>query len=586
MYNQSCRQLNGINILRPMKKYIAIAVLLTISGLGFRLFLALRLPNDEPDDGRLYARIAINILEHRSYSIETEEPYTPTYIRVPGYPLFLAGVYAAFGRDNNRAARVAQAVLDTITCWLIALLAVAWAPAGWDDKKRRWLLLIALAMAVSCPFPAIYVTTILTETCTTLLATACALLATLAMRSDSWKRSAALWIAAGVVGGAATLFRPDSGLFAAAVGVTLSLVGIRGVIARRRGHKLTGSIDGRDADRSRRTLARTFAHGVALTIGFVVALAPWTIRNARIFGVFQPIAPQYANMPGEFSPWGYTQWLRTWVDDVKYTESLEFPLDVGPLHIEQVPDYAFDSPEERDRVAALFARYNNPSSTAAPQAEPKQARAPGPSAEAQPPVSGGTAEAGADEESPDESGLHNEEEPDTSEEANQAVEMTPDIDAGFAELARERIARHPLRYYLIVPLKRAASLWFDTHSQYYPFQGELLPLSALDSDIHQQYWLPLFMFLTLLYTALGLAGAWLMWLDKRSRGWLLLLALLIIPRLAFLTSMENPEPRYVVEFFAFVIAAGSIAFTDLIWARLLKLSRNWQRKGEPVKADA
>src|SRR3989441_6656175 len=173
-----------------MKKYVAVAVLLTLAGLGFRLFLALHLPNDEPDDGRLYARIAVNVLEHRSYSIETEEPYSPTLIRVPGYPLFIAGVYAVFGRDNNRAVRIVQAVLDTITCWLIALLALAWAPAGWPLDKRRRLFLIALAMAVCCPFPAIYVTTILTETCTTLLATLCALSATLAVKAESRVKSA------------------------------------------------------------------------------------------------------------------------------------------------------------------------------------------------------------------------------------------------------------------------------------------------------------------------------------------------------------------------------------------------------------
>ena len=114
-----------------MKAFIATAALITIAGLGFRLFIALRLPNDEPDDGRLYARIALNVLDHKSYSIETEEPYTPTFIRVPGYPLFIAGVYSLLGHDNNRAVRVVQAVLDAITCWLIALLALAWAPFGW-----------------------------------------------------------------------------------------------------------------------------------------------------------------------------------------------------------------------------------------------------------------------------------------------------------------------------------------------------------------------------------------------------------------------------------------------------------------------
>src|SRR5215510_2588591 len=184
-----------------MKKYTAAVVLLTLAGLGFRLFLALRLPNDEPDDGRVYARIAINVLEHRSYSIETEDPYSPTLIRVPGYPLFIAGVYALFGHDNNRAVRVVQAVLDTITCWLIALLALAWAPDSWPEKKRRQLFLIALGLAVTCPLPAIYVTTLLTETCTILLATALALAATLAIKNCSNRKGAAWWMAAGILGG-------------------------------------------------------------------------------------------------------------------------------------------------------------------------------------------------------------------------------------------------------------------------------------------------------------------------------------------------------------------------------------------------
>ena len=559
-----------------MKKFIIVAVLLTVAGLGFRLFLALHLPTDEPDDGRLYARIAVNILEHRTYSIETEEPHSPTFIRVPGYPLFIAGVYAVFGRDNNRAVRVVQAVLDTITCWLIALLALAWAPASWSSGKRRRLLLIALAMAVICPFPAIYVTTILAETCTTLLATGCALSASLAMNTASHTKSAGLWALSGLSGGLATMFRPDSGLFIAAVGFTLLFVSLSRVIGRAR----------RDNDRPsdvlagtpRQILVRTLVCGVMLTIGVAAPLTPWTIRNARVFGVFQPIAPQYANMPGEFVPRGYTGWLRTWVDDVKYTELLEFPLDVGPLHIEHVPAYAFDSTEEREQVAALFERYNNPPSTPLSQAQPEQVPA-APDPKAQESTSGSKEEAASadgdpEEEAPEEADAADEEEPDeqdtNAEEGKQAVEMTPDIDAGFAEIARARIARRPLRHYLIVPLKRAVALWFDTHSQYYPFQGQLLPLSDLDSDIHQQYWLPFFALLTLLYTILGAAGAWLLWRDKRSRRWLLLLALLIMPRLAFLTSMENPEPRYVVEFFAFAIAAGSLAFTDLIWDRVLK----------------
>jgi hypothetical protein len=107
----------------------------------------------------------------------------------------------------------------------------------------------------------------------------------------------------------------------------------------------------------------------------------------------------------------------------------------------------------------------------------------------------------------------------------------------------------------------------------------MLPLSELDTDIHQQYWLPFFMFLTVFYTGLAVGGAWLMWRDKGSRGWLLLFALLILPRLAFLTSMENPEPRYVVEFFSFVVAACSLAMIAS-WDWLLE-----RRKGQKGRHD-
>ena len=143
--------------------------------------------------------------------------------------------------------------------------------------------------------------------------------------------------------------------------------------------------------------------------------------------------------------------------------------------------------------------------------------------------------------------------------------MTPEIDAGFAQIARERVARHPFRYYVWLPLKRAHSLWFDTHSQYYPFDGDLLPLEDLDYDIHQQYWLPLFAGLTLIYSLLGIAGGWLLWQTRNfnARLGVLLAALMIFIRVGFFASLENPEPRYVVEVFPFLSILGGIALVRL-----------------------
>jgi 4-amino-4-deoxy-L-arabinose transferase-like glycosyltransferase len=137
------------------------------------LFIAIRLANDEPDDGRVYSQIARNILEQHVYSHDSQPPYTPSLIRLPGYPLFLAGVYKVFGIGNNTAVRVVQALIDTATCVLIALIAFAWA-----EERKHPAALIAFTLAAVCPFTAIYVATILTEVSTNFLAVAMVLTAT------------------------------------------------------------------------------------------------------------------------------------------------------------------------------------------------------------------------------------------------------------------------------------------------------------------------------------------------------------------------------------------------------------------------
>jgi hypothetical protein len=517
-----------------MKRHLAIGVALTIAAAGFRLFLALRLPNDDDDDGRFYAQIARNLLDHRGYSGEEEEPYVPTYARVPGYPLFLAGVYSVFGRDNNTAVRFIQISLDIVTCWLVALLAVAWAPIAWGLEKRRRAMLIALALAAACPFSAVYVTTILTETWATLLVTAFVLVATLGLKSERCKTSAALWLAAGLLGGVATMFRPDCALFLGGAGLMLLIVRLLQTFAR-----LRRSSEQAGRESARPIMARTLFGCLAVSVGFASVLAPWTIRNAGVFGVFEPVAPAYANMPDEFAPFGYIAWLRTWVDDERYVSPVEDGLGLYPIIIERIPDQAFDSAEERDLVRELLDRYNNPSKPATdPSDEDDNAGDPGP-----------------------------------------AVLMTPEIDAQFGQIARERIARHPLRHYLVLPLKRAASLWFDTHSQYYPFQGQLFPLYDLDTQAHQQYWLWLFALLTWFYTMAGVIGAWIMWRAESSRRWVLLLVLLILPRLVFLAAQEHPESRYTVEFFPLIAAAGGLALACLTLDRIRRLFAGGKSKG-------
>ena len=564
--------------------------LLLAAALCFRVVIARFWPNDEPGDGKIYAQIARNVLEQHVYSHATEAPFGPSLIRLPGYPLFLAGIYAVFGHGDNTAVRVAQALIDTASCALIALLAFYWEP---DEKLKRRSAIAALALAAVCPFSTIYVATILTETPTIFFAIAMCVTATLAFQARDQRRAILWWIATGIISGLAVLFRPDSGLFAAAIGVTLVAT------------TLLGSSHARDTRPWKDILfrfARASFLGAVFSLAFCLVLVPWTIRNHRVFHLFQPLAPAHAEMPGEFVPRGYLAWLRTWIDDGRYIGPVLWALDESPIKIADVPDRAFDSTEEKQRVAALLDKYNHPVDEQSQNARNAQSQAspspPDNQAEAdEQDKSNGNANdnlndnANANSEEADSGNQNDEDNANGNDEADendqadenstanqastQAVEMTPEIDASFAQIAAERKARHPFRYFLWLPFKRGLSLWFNTHSHYYPFEGELLPLSDLDYDIHQQYWLPLFAGLTFVYTLLGVAGGWFLWSSGlfAARRWLLLAALMILFRVGFFSTLENPEPRYVVEVFPFLSVLGGIALV-----RLIEISRTSPKK--------
>jgi hypothetical protein len=87
-------------------RYFWIVISILVLGGAFRLAVAHWLPNDAPGDGRqCYAQMARNVLEQHVYSHEAQPPYNPSLVRLPGYPLFLAGVYSIFGHTSNGAVR-------------------------------------------------------------------------------------------------------------------------------------------------------------------------------------------------------------------------------------------------------------------------------------------------------------------------------------------------------------------------------------------------------------------------------------------------------------------------------------------------
>jgi 4-amino-4-deoxy-L-arabinose transferase-like glycosyltransferase len=505
---------------RKLRLLIIIWPVLTIAALTFDVCIADRLANDEPDDGRLYSKFARNLVDRGVFSADDSEPFTPSMIRLPGYPLLVAVVYRAFGEGNDRAVRIVQGILHFITAVIAA--AIAWVWCFGTRRRRRKAAVWSFVLTAFCPFTAIYSATLLSEVPATLFLALGIFSATLALTTRNLVSAAFWWAASGIYFGGDVLIRPDSGLFAFGAGMTL-----------------LGSFLMRKP--FRKAFLAVIACGAAFCLAFALMLVPWTIRNERVFSVFQPLAPAHAEAPGEFVPEGYFLWLRTWIDDQRYIGPMLWDLEEKPIMIGSVPDSAFDTDNERARVAALLDQYNH--SSPPDEASPDDDRS------------------NSDEQSPDTDDDNNNEVSDDVGE--QDLTVTPEVDAGFRAIANERIQRHPVRFYLVLPAKRAVSMWFDTHSKYYPFDGELFPLHDLDTETYQHLWLPAFAALVWMYTVGAVFGIALLWFARNGKGrvWVLMAIFLSLPRVVYFSTLENPEPRYFVELFLLAAILTGVALS-------------------------
>src|SRR5215467_7003214 len=130
-------------------------LLATAAALALRLYFVFRLPHLSGDTWS-YGDIAKNWLTHGFYGVSDNDIVRPTMIRLPGYPAFLAAMFAVFGHEHYRAVLIAQALIDTNTCLVIAGLALEW--MGSRAAKAAYLL------AAICPFTANYTAAPLSET--------------------------------------------------------------------------------------------------------------------------------------------------------------------------------------------------------------------------------------------------------------------------------------------------------------------------------------------------------------------------------------------------------------------------------------
>jgi hypothetical protein len=239
--------------------------------------------------------------------------------------------------------------------------------------------------------------------------------------------------------------------------------------------------------------ARTRLSRMAL-LCLLLALAPfavWMGRNWKVFHVFEPLAPRFATDPGEDTHPGWERWTKTWCLDFVGTYSVYWNVPGDLLDMNALPSWAFDSPAQYAETAALAAEYND-----------------------------------------------------------HGKELTAKLDAGFARLAAEREAAHPLRSAVGMPLGRLADMWLRPRVENLPIDLDWWVYARHRAETRFSW---AYAGLNALYLLLGLAGLWL-----RPRFWPCMLAYLVL-RSALLLTVEAPEARYTLECFPMLFALGGIA---------------------------
>lgn len=469
-------------------------LLAALAGLGLRLLFVWHFPSGSGDTP-LYEELASNWLQHGTYGLWVNGRLAAVDLRVPGYPAYLALLYALTGKTGAAArlwVMLAQALADLATCFLAAGVAAALAPRG----RRARVAAAALWLATLCPFVANYAAVPLTEVFATFFVTLALAAFALSLASPSpmdaplQGRIAAApperWACAGAFfTGVGALFRPETPLvLIAAVLFSIGKGGFR---------------------RQEKRLART---ALLVATAFVLPLLPWATRNAVTLHKAQFLAPRYAQLPGEIVPRGFIAWENTWLVRLRDAYLVAWKLNVESLRLEDLPSSAIDSPAERERVEILFSWHNR------------------------------------------------------------SLTLAPDADEAFGELARERTARRPLRTFLWVPLGRAFTLWFTPRIELLPYSGHLWPVAENWREDPVDFSATVGLFVVGVFYA-GLALLAFAWIERRgtqfpegSRAAIRFLAFFFLVRTLFLTTIESPEPRYVVECFPALAALGA-----LLWAR-------------------
>ncbi len=249
------------------------------------------------------------------------------------------------------------------------------------------------------------------------------------------------------------------------------------------------------------------------SICVVLALLPfaaWTWRNWKTFHVVEPLAPRLATDPGEDTNPGWEHWVKSWCLDFVSTYEIYWNVPDDVLEVSKLPRRAFDTPAQYVETTALARDYNT-----------------------------------------------------------NGYDLTPALDARFERLAEERIAAHPLRYYLWLPLGRVADMWLRPRVENLPIDLDWWVYAHHHAETRFSWF---YVALNAAYLLLAVAG-----LRGRPRFWQAMLAYMLL-RSALLLTVEAPEARYTLECFPMLFALGGVAlyrFTYVVLLSVLKVKASF-----------
>jgi hypothetical protein len=245
----------------------------------------------------------------------------------------------------------------------------------------------------------------------------------------------------------------------------------------------------------------------ALVCGMLalLPLAPWALRNWRMFHVIQPLAPRRVNDPGERVNYGFYRWMSTWAVDVVSTGNVFWKVGSETINVNDLPSRAFDSDAQRTDTAELLAEYNTQKT------------------------------------------------------------VTPELDAQFDALARERQRTHPLRCRVWVPVLRVMNMFLRPRSEPLSLDADWWRFDKHFAESMEAAWLGL---LNLGLVLAGLAGV-----VRRRVPWVALAVVYVLLRCVLLSTMENSEPRYTLEAMPILIVCAACAVSGAREGRNLPETR-------------